>query len=115
MVKKLDYNSGLSLDEAQQRYTEIAQEFQAVKGHYESLFRNENFLNRLRRRMSKDDKKTLSDCIGVLLPLSHEASVQQEVVGEEPTKDALFYKLQRLEQDILTYASRFRNTGIKSF
>lgn len=109
MVRPLKYHSDLSLGEAEQRYGELIQEFETVKGHYTGLF------SRFKRKISEGDKKTLGECIGVLLPLSHEASVQQEVVGKEPQKNALFYKLGRLEQDIMMYAARFKNTGIKVF
>jgi len=109
MVRPLKYHSDLSLEESEQRYREIIQEFETVKGHYAGLF------SRFKRKMSEDDKKTLADCIGVLLPLSHEASIQQEVVGKEPKKEALFYKLGQLEQDIMIYAARFKNTGVKVF
>jgi len=109
MVRPLEYHSNLSLEEAEKRYEEIIQEFETVKGHYAGLF------SRFKRKMSEGDKKTLGECVGVLLPLNHEASVQQEIVGKEPQKEALFYKLGRLEQDIMMYAARFKNTGIKVF
>ena len=37
MVKPLDYNSGLSLQEAAARYSEVVAEFEKVASHYTGL------------------------------------------------------------------------------
>ncbi len=115
MVRPLDYNSGISTQEAKERIKEIEEAFESVKKNYSG------FLSRFKKNMGTEDQKTLADCIGVLLPLSQEASVQEEVLQaarEEMEKKThvvtttVHYKTGDLQSRILDYLTRFNNTGV---
>ena len=106
MVNPLAYNSGLSLEDAVGRYQEVSREFVRVKERYTSM------IGRFRRKMAEKDKQTLADCIGVLLPLSHEASVQNQVSNAPNIETTLFYRIGGLQYQIMTYMTNFRNTGV---
>ena len=99
MIEPLEYNSGLSREQAREKYSEVRTEFEEVKKHYS------NFLIWLKRKISDEDRKTLNDCVGILLPLSLESIVQ-----EQPS---FFQKITQLNFDIMKYLSRFKNTGVK--
>lgn len=106
MVKTLEYNTNLSLDEAQEKLEEVKMEFEKVKINY-------GFFNRLSRRdISPEDNKILADCFGVLLPLSHYDSIQDQVRLTQNIKNTLHYQIQQLSTQILDYLSNFENSGV---
>jgi hypothetical protein len=104
MVRPLDYNTGLTLPEAEERYIEVLNAFNEIKAHYSGFFR------RFIRNISKEDEKTLTDCVGVLLPLSLEHSVQSEVTQAQSIEGTLPSKIAQLSMQIMMYAAKFRNT-----
>jgi hypothetical protein len=109
MVRPLAYDAGLTFEEAVQRYTEVSDEFARVRAHYSGL------LSRYKKTMRVSDRKALGDCTGVLFPLSVEDSVQKESLEEKPIEEKLLYKITKMQEEILVYASRFKNTGVKMF
>ena len=105
MVRPLRYGSGLSFEEAEDRYREVEAEFRKVQGNYSGFF------SRFRRNMSDEDQRALAHCIGVLLPLAHEQAVQKQFV-ETHRDDALFYRIGNLQFEVSEYLAKFQNTGV---
>ncbi|MAG78836.1 hypothetical protein CMI40_00470 [Candidatus Pacearchaeota archaeon] len=61
--------------------------------------------------MKEEDKKTLAESIGVLLPLSTKKVILESKVFNQQ-------EIAKLSMEILEYSSRFKNTGcirIESF
>ena len=112
MVRPLDYNSGINLEEAKERLKEVREAFAGVKKHYSG------FWSRFKWNLNAADNKTLADCVGVLLPLSQERVVQEEFkrIAEGQDSDlnqTLTYQSGILSTIIIAYAAQFRNTGVK--
>jgi hypothetical protein len=63
--------------------------------------------------MSDEDKKTLTDCIVVLLPLAMKD--QGEIGKKEKLEDTLHYQIADLQAQMMFYLSEFKNTGVKRF
>lgn len=108
MIRSLEYNSGLSLQESQERYEEVEAEFERVKRNYSGFF------SRFRHNMNEEDQKSLGECIGVLLPLAREEVLRtqkRDWMKEEP----LSVKVMQLNLEIAEYLSRFNNTGVRMF
>ena len=105
MIKPLTYNSGLTLEEAESRYREARDEFERVRSCYSGLS------PRFMRNMGEEDQQTLTDCIGVLLPLEMEASVQGQVRQTQSIEDTLHFHIGRLTLKIMDYLANFGNTG----
>lgn len=106
MVRPLGYNTGLNLQEAEERYRDVRDEFEKVKSHYSGLF------GRFKRSLREEDNKTLADCIGVLLPLGTEASVQYQVRQAQSIEDTLHSQIRQLNWQIMNYLANFKNTGV---
>ena len=112
MVRPLDYNSGINLEEAKERLKEVREAFAGVQKHYSG------FWSRFKWNLNAEDNKTLADCVGVLLPLSQEQAVQEEFkrIATDPDNDlnqTLSYQSGILSTLIIAYTARFRNTGVK--
>lgn len=107
MVRSLDYDSELTLEEANERLKEVKEVFENVKGNYSGR------LSIFKRNMKSEDIKILAECSGVLLPLTHKESVQKEVREAESLEGTVLYVAGRLHQEILHYMMRFKNTGVK--
>ena len=106
MVRPLTYYSGLTLEQAEERYREIRDEFQRIKSHYSGFF------GRFRKKMKDDDKKSLEGCIGIILPLGLEDSVQSQIRQLQKVDSTLFNKIAELQCEILDYLANFKNTGV---
>ena len=107
MICPLRYDSGLNLQQAETRFKEAEKEFKRVKNHYSGL------IGRFRKNISKEDQESLLSCVGVLLPLGLEASVQEQVKQTENPENAVFYKASQLNAQIMLYLSNFKNTRIE--
>lgn len=107
-VPKVGYDRTLSLSQAEQVLREIKGAFLMVQEHYW-------FTGWIRRNMREKDKKTLDDCVGALLPLSVQKSVQEEVVHKphEQIQATAHRQSIVLFEQIALYLSRFRNTGVR--
>jgi hypothetical protein len=103
-MRKVDYTLKLSINEAREAYEEVKNEFGAVKERY-----TKSFFGAL-RIMRRKDQSTLADCVGNLLPLSMQNSVQEEAKAGNP---ALAFDINNLSVDIMTYLASFRNGGVK--
>lgn len=105
MVEPLEYNSGLSLEEAREKYKEVKQAFEQIEAFYHV---------HLDQKLNITDKhhKTLINCTGALLPLTMEDTVQQEI-HKKPFEDTLFYEASELNWQIMCYLSNFANTGVE--
>ncbi len=106
MVRPLEYDTGLNLQEAEERYREVRDEFEKVKSHYSGLF------GRFKRNLCEEDNKTLADCTGVLLPLGMKASVQDQVRQTQSIEDTLHYQIGQLHWQIMEYLANFKNSGV---
>ncbi len=113
MLRELEYESGLSIEEASERYDEVRSVFDGVKGRYER-----GLLGRI-GVMRKGDRSLLADCVGNLLVLSHEAPVVEQTYLSRAREEGLSYedtlscRAARLLFQITNYLADFRNTGIK--
>ena len=106
MIKPLEYHSGLSLQEAEERFREVRDEFEKVKSHYSGLF------GRFKRNLGEEDLKTIADCTGVLLPLGIEASVQDQTRQAQSIESTLHYQIGQLTFQMMDYLANFKNTGV---
>jgi len=102
MVRPLEYGSGLSLEEAEARLREIRKEFGGVKAHYPRFW--------FKRDIDEQDKSSLTDYIGVLLPLSLERSVRDQVTRTQREEDTLRYQTEQLSAQIMDFLAKFQNT-----
>ena len=109
MIKPLEYETGLSLEEAEERLREIRQEFADVKGKYSGL------ITRFYKKIAPEDIKTLSNCVGVLLPLQHEQCVQGQVSKSVSLEESLMGRLVETQEQIMIYLTRFENSGAKAY
>lgn len=110
LLRPLDYGSGLRLPDAEERLTEATIEFNRVKSHYQiKQGHAEN--------LAPEDKKTLSDCLGVVLPLGLEAAVQEEAKAALATgkrlEGTLHQRTAELAYQITDYLANFENTGVR--
>lgn len=106
MIQPVNYTDALSLDVAYQRFEEVSREYDIVRGRYTGIF------SRFRRNIRQPDLSTLVQCTGALLPLSTQASVQEEA-SQRQDGEALTYRIGQLTQDILLFSSRFKNSGVR--
>ncbi len=104
MVRPLEYNSGLSLAQAEERFIEVRNEFKRIKSSYSGLF------SRFKKDIRYHDKRSLSDCVGVLLPLYMEESVLGQVGKTEDFEETLHYKIGELNVQIQEYLTKFKNS-----
>lgn len=102
MVRPLQYNAGLDLQEAEERYGEISDAFKKVESHYSRPF----------GIIREEDSTTLVDCIGVLLPLGLEASVQDQIRKAQNFEDTLLHRIEQLNWQIMDYLANFENTEV---
>lgn len=89
------------------RYNEVRRKFRAVRSKYSGWFRRHS------GNMDEADKKTLADCVGVLLPLETTKTVQEEIAHSIRTKGTLHYKIAELNWKIVDYLTNFQNTGVR--
>lgn len=88
MVTPLNYRANLTLPEARARLGEVRQAFDGVKRNYSGFF------SKFKRNIADADNKTLVDCVGVLLPLNMQPSVQREIGDRNLTSSStVFFKL----------------------
>ncbi len=105
MVRPLDYSTQLSLEEAEERLTDIGREFNRVKSHYSGL------IGMFKKNMGKRDQEVLADCMGVLLPLSMQRSVQEQI-GHLDDEGTVSHQINENLGEIGMYLARFGNTGV---
>ncbi len=113
MVQHLEYNVGLTLQQAGEKIKEVVDAFYEVRSHYANAQPDPRILGIFRRKMSREDQKTLSDCLGVLLPLGLEECVQKEIVASREVRATIHYQAGMLFSQIGSYLAKFRNTGVK--
>lgn len=101
-MKPLKYGAGLSIQEAEERYKEVREEFYKVKRKYSGI------LSRFRKNLDEKDIKTLADAIGVLLPLSME-----EVVQRRKSNLVTLEAITNLQVEISKFLANYKNTGVK--
>ena len=94
----------LSLEEIEGEYKEALKKFEKIKRHYSK--------SRVRRWMGKRDAEALYNCIRNLIPLNGETSVKEQTLETISLDKTLFYRINRLVEDITKYMAGFRNTGI---
>lgn len=102
-MKPLEYGTQISAEVADEYYQEAERAFRnAQKKPYK------NFFGKLTNRLNPEHAKELTGAFGVLLPLSIQEAVQQ---GQ--AKEATIQNISQLLQDIGTFQSTFRGTGVK--
>lgn len=107
MVTPLEYGAGLNLQQAEERLKEVRTAFEEVQARYSARF------GRFKLNMCEDDKTTLTDCVGVLLPLGLENCIQEQIIAAPENEESLFSKIGDLNTQILFYLADFKNTGVK--
>ena len=110
MVKPLEYNVELTLEEAGDRLNEVIREFNKVRSHNFGLFRKVK--EGKKGNLAEGDNQLLVDCVGVLLPLSMKSPVQDEI-SQKKYEDTLHYKITRIQDEIMNYLTNFSNTGVE--
>ena len=63
--------------------------------------------------MREEDKRTLDDCVGVLLPLGHQSEVQAQLKDPSDVRETVWYRAGILTMKMVEYAADFRNTGVE--
>ncbi len=108
MVRPLEYGAGLSLVEAEKRYKEAMEEFERVKSRYSGFF------GRFRRNLREEDGEILTDILGVVLPLTMEDCVQDQIKNREPEiyEESLHHRTGLLMCQVMDYLANFENTGV---
>ena len=104
MIERIEYGLELTVDEVQTRYEEVRSEFERVKSRYSGFF------SIWKRKMNEEDQTSLTECTGVLLPLSTVPVVQEQVLHGEGN---LHSEISQLNWRILDYLAGFKNTGIE--
>lgn len=89
------YNLKLSRDNQELIYVGTRCRFEEIKNNYTGL------LAKIHRTMSSSDQASLAECVNRLLPLT----LQEDGAFVEEAAE--------LTMQILSYASKFRNTGVK--
>lgn len=114
MVRPLDYGAGLSVEQAEERYREVAETFAQVKKNYTGVH------GMFKENLREEDNQTLVQCTGVLLPLSLEKSVLwqwNEIIKakkmHQDTALSLHERIAYLQAEILLYVAKFTNTDVK--
>ena len=103
-MEKLEYNSSLTVQEAEDKFNE-------VKGLYDRISSKYSGIKRLfRRNLSDKDKKGLEESVLVLFPLN-----SAEVVQKRESRIVDSYKVVKLSMDIMSFMSKFRNSGLCSY
>lgn len=96
MIKPLEYHSGISLQEAEERYREIEIEIRRIEPNYPGLF------GRL-KKINPEDKKLIYKCLNVLLPLEVEVSVQNQAKQTKTIDGVLVNRVRQLNAQITNY------------
>jgi len=104
-VRTLSFDDELSLEEATERLDEVQNEFETMRKKYTS------FPHKYRNKMPQKDQTRLTDCIGVLLPLGTQRSVQDEVDTIGDVDQSVHYKSSGLTMKIMDMMASFSNTG----
>jgi hypothetical protein len=105
--RELSYDDVLTIEEARERFSEVKNAVDKIKESYSGP------LSRFKKNIKGEDMEVLEEGMGVLLPLSLQKSVQEELVKmSDETEGALFYLSSSLQQDILIFAAKFKNPGI---
>lgn len=102
-VRHLDYNTKLTFEEAKKRLEEVENAFKRIKQKY------------LNPEISAEDLKILTDCVGVLLPFGINPVVQREISNSKDISGTLHSKSALLNQDILLFLAKFKNSGVTAF
>lgn len=100
-LRELDYDAGLTAEEADERFRNVQAVFEQVREDYSGI-------RRLRRKMAPEDNQRLAKCFSVLLPLSLQEVVQKGLIEEVTAENVI-----QLQWDIFEFQARFPNTGVK--
>ena len=106
-LRPLDYETTLTIEEARERYSEVEAAFKKIQTRYSGI------LGSRRKVIVEEDLTAITDCIGVLLPLGINPSVQGEIRQADNIENTIFAKAAQLQQGIMLFASRFENSGIQ--
>lgn len=109
VLRELSYDANLTLEQAEQRFQEALEEFNKIKTNYTGGFLNYREYKFL---MSKRNRNRLAAITDVLLPLSLQPSVQEQI-GQVPSEQTVHYKSQLLNSYALDMSASFLNTGVK--
>lgn len=104
MLIRTGYNDNLSLETVRRRYGEVCETYDRVKRNYRGIIRG------LRKNMRPEDIEDITECIGVLMPLSMQPSVHSEAELHSP--NGLMRKITETTFDILLFMTRFKNSGV---
>ena len=108
------YKPDITLKQAEEKYNKAVENFEKVKSHYKTPKLFGIIPLKKEMNMNEEDKKALADCTGALMPLTLEKALHEEVfnsTGEDG--DALLYKVNSLQNQIMLYLSQFKNTDVE--
>lgn len=106
-VRPLDHETTLTIEQVRERYSEVETAFKKIEKRYSGIFGGR------KRVIAEDDLITITNCLGVLLPLGMNPSVQGEIRQADNIEGTVFTKTGQLQQDIMLFATRFENSGVK--
>ncbi|MEK6947837.1 MAG: hypothetical protein AABX19_01195 [Nanoarchaeota archaeon] len=101
----------LTLEQAEKRYVEAERRFSTIREYYDK-----DIVGRFRINMKEPDKEVLMEVVRELLHLPLERCVQDEINPLDPHADishSLFYKIPILQERVLLYLTKFRDTGVE--
>ncbi len=113
-LEPLDYDANISIEEAREKLAEVEGVINAVSAKYALQAGSKE---KQKTVMDEGDNAYLSSCLGVLLPLQLQPSVQAEYRSTSPDKqqDTVLARSSILMQESLLEAGRFSNTGVTVF
>ena len=108
------YGDNLPLNEARQRFDAVQAVVDGIRVKYARPSSDVD-LPAEAEKIDSRDNTLLIQCMGVLLPLSLQPSVQEESRRASPEEqaDTLSARASELQSEILVYASGFTNSGIE--
>jgi hypothetical protein len=106
-MRTLSYDDRLTIEEARERLAEVRGEFEGVRGKYLKGWRKYS------PWMSGQDQSKLAECVGALLPLGAQASVQEEFAGSVNPDETVHTQSTDIFFKVTDMLASFRNTGTK--
>ncbi len=107
------YGDNLPLNEARQRFDAVQAVVDGIRVKYARPSSDVD-LSAEAEKIDSKDNTLLIQCMGVLLPLSLQPSVQEEARKANPEEqaDTLLARASDLQIEIVTYVSAFSNAGV---
>lgn len=105
MLQPLSYETQLSYGECLRQYRQVERELDNISEHYRGAY---GLIAKLLTGLEEEHIKSLTNGIGILLPLGMMEAVQEKANSQE----SIFYKLGEKMEDISMFLAKFPNTGV---